>query len=333
MSGRSISPRHPPGPAIYRSSAWSTRVDLVVTDPDVVVEAARLLRIILDRIDAVASRFRSDSEVCRLQRSADGRTPAAVSADLSEAVAIALRAARLTGGTVDPTVGVALRRIGYDRDFSLMESDIKGDGTDPEPVVGWRSVLLDTVESTITMPAGTLLDLGATAKAWAADRAAGEIAFRLGCGTLVSIGGDIAVAGPAPAGGFCVGIADVCGHPDPRATVSIDSGGLATSGVGRRRWTLDGRPAHHLVDPATGRSVVSPWRTVSVAAGSCVDANTASTAAMIMGEDAMAWLDGAGLPARLVRTDGVVLTVARWPVDVPVGTTGGEMAHGMAVTR
>ncbi len=332
MSGRSTGTRHPPTPAIYRTSAWSTRVDLLVTDPDVVVEAARLLQIILDRIDAVASRFRSDSEVCRLQQSADGRTPTAVSADLSEAVAIALRAARLTGGTVDPTVGVALCRIGYDRDFSLMESDISSDGTDPEPVVGWRSVLLDTVGSTITMPAGTLLDLGATAKAWAADRAAREIAFRLGCGSLVSLGGDVSVAGATPVAGFCVGVADVCGHPDPLATVSIDSGGLATSGVGRRHWTLDGRPAHHLIDPATGRSVASPWRTVSVAAGSCVDANTASTAAMIMGEDAVAWLDDAGLPARLVRTDGTVMTLAGWPVDAPVGTTG-RRAHGMVVAR
>lgn len=315
MNRGAATTEHSPALAIYRTAAWSTRVDLLVTDPGVVVEAGRILHAILDRVDTVASRFRADSEVRLLQQSADGRTPAAVSADLCEAVGIALRAARLTGGAVDPTVGVALCRIGYDRDFSLMETDVTGYSRGAGPVPGWRSVVLDTVGSTLTMPPGTLLDLGATAKAWAADRAACEIAARLGCGVLVSLGGDIAVAGPAPAGGFCVGLADICGEPHAQATVSVDNGGLATSGVGRRHWTLDGRPAHHLIDPATGRPVDSPWRTVSVAAGSCVDANTASTAAMIMGADTAEWLGGVGLPARLVRTDGTVVTVAGWPAD------------------
>jgi thiamine biosynthesis lipoprotein ApbE len=315
VSGRATTTERSPALAIYRTAAWSTRVDVLVTDPGVVVEAGRLLHATLDRVDTVASRFRPDSEVRLLQLSADGRTPASISADLCEAVGIALRAARLTEGLVDPTVGVALCRIGYDRDFSLMEGCLSDDGRGPGPVPGWRSVILDTVGSTLTMAPGTLLDLGATAKAWAADRAAGEIAGRLGCGVLVSLGGDIAVAGQVPVDGFCVGIADVCGDAVPEATVSIISGGLATSGVGRRHWTLDGRPAHHLVDPATGRPVNSPWRTVSVAAGSCVDANTASTAAMVMGADAVEWLGDAGLPARLVRTDGGVLTVAGWPAD------------------
>ncbi len=319
MSRSATTTERSPTPALYTTAAWSTRVDLLVTDPGVVVEAGRILHATLDRVDTVVSRFRPDSEVRLLQQSADGRTPATISADLCEAVAVALRAARLTGGAVDPTVGVALCRIGYDRDFALMAPDVTVDSRGCGPVPGWRSVVLDTVGSTLTMPSGTLLDLGATAKAWAADRVAGQIAVRLGCGVMVSLGGDIAVAEPAPAGGFCVGIADVCGDPRPRATVSIDSGGLATSGVGRRHWRINGRPAHHLVDPATGRPVDSPWRTVSVAAGSCVDANTASTAAVIMGGDAVEWLRGAGLPARLVRTDGVVLTLAGWPND---GTDG-----------
>ncbi len=118
MSRSATTTGRSPALAIYRTAAWSTRVDLLVTDPGVVVEAGRLLHAMLDRVDAVASRFRPDSEVRLLQRAA-GRTPTAVSADLFEAVGIALRAARLTDGAVDPTVGVAMCRIGYDRDFSL----------------------------------------------------------------------------------------------------------------------------------------------------------------------------------------------------------------------
>ena len=84
MSRSSTRTKHGPALAIYRTAVWSTRVDLLVTDPGVVVEASRLLHAILDRLDTVASRFRPDSEVRLLQQSADGHTPAAISADLCE---------------------------------------------------------------------------------------------------------------------------------------------------------------------------------------------------------------------------------------------------------
>lgn len=182
---------------------------------------------------------------------------------------------------------------------------------------GWRSVRLDPTVPSLVLPAGVVLDLGATAKAWAADRAAAAVAGQLGCGVLVSLGGDLAVRG-APDGTFSVGIADVCGDPCAPVAVTVGEGGLATSGIGNRHWTLGGRPVHHLVDPATGLPVDSPWRTVTVAAASCVDANTASTAAVVLGETAPAWLADRALPSRLVATDGTVTTVAGWPDDVPL---------------
>jgi thiamine biosynthesis lipoprotein len=318
--------------AVYRSSVWSTRVDLVVTDPGLMVRATRLLEATLERVDAVASRFRSDSEINQLHRAADGVTPVVVSAELSEAIGVALRAARLTDGAVDPTVGAAMCRLGYDRDFSLVPADVAGTLPEPGPVPGWRSVVLDTERSTVTLPAGTVLDLGATAKAWASDRAARSIASRLGCGALVSLGGDIAVSGVAPEGGFAVGIADICGDPSAPTTVAIESGGLATSGVGNRHWSVGRHPVHHLLDPTTGLPVDTPWKTVSVAAGSCVDANTASTAAMVMGEAAIAWLSDARLPSRLVRRGGETVTVAGWPDEADEAHEAGE-AHAGVVVR
>ena len=99
----------------------------------------------------------------------------------------------------------------------------------------------------------------------------------------------------------------------PHCTVSISAGALATSSTSARRWVRGGIPMHHIVDPRVGLPVESPWRTVSVAAMNCVDANTASTAAIVRGEPALAWLNNLGLPARLVRTDGRVETVAGWP--------------------
>ena len=292
-----------------------------MTDPSVVVLASRLLDDELDRVEAAASRFRDDSEVCRLRRESDGG-PVAVSPDLVSLVGVALQAASVTGGAVDPTVGGALCRLGYDRDFAAVADGVAGALPPAAPVPGWRSVVVDAEACTVTVPAGTLLDLGATAKAWAADRAAATIASRLGCGVLVSLGGDLAVES-APDGGFAVGVADICGDPDAPTAVSIASGGLATSGIGNRHWLLGGAPVHHVVDPSTGLPAATPWRTVTVAAGSSVDANTASTASLVLGDAAPAWLADRRLPARLVAHDGAVVTVAGWPDDTaPTGRGG-----------
>ena len=102
---------------------------------------------------------------------------------------------------------------------------------------------------------------------------------------------------------------------EPGPTVAIESGGLATSGTTVRRWLAGGVPLHHIVDPRTGRPAVTPWRTVTVAARSCVDANVASTAAVVLGEDAPTWLAGLGVAARLVSESGEVVLAGDWPED------------------
>ena len=285
-----------------------------MTDPAAVVAASHIVDAELDRVEAIASRFRDDSEISRLCRSAVDGVAMPISPDLAEALSVALRAAELTEGAVDPTVGAALCRLGYDRDFGEVAPWVDGTLPLPTPVPGWRSVHLDPSDGTVVLAPGTVLDLGATAKAWAADRAAAAVYARLGCGVLVSLGGDVSVHG-GPAEGFVVGVADVCGDPDAPTAVSIHGGGLATSGVGNRHWMLGGTSVHHLVDPSTGLPTVSPWRTVTVAAGSCVDANIASTASLVMGDDAPAWLASFALPSRLVRIDGTVVMVAGWPDD------------------
>jgi len=303
---------------VHRSSRWSTRIELVVTDPSVIVAATRLLGVELDRVEIATSRFRADSDVRRLQREASTDSPTVVSPDLFEAIDVALRAAETTDGAVDPTVGTALCRLGYDRDFADVSPGVQGRTPEASAVPGWRSVTIDSAVRTVTLPTGTLLDLGATAKAWAADRAARSIAAHLGCGVLVSLGGDLAVRS-APVGGFVVGVADVCGDPDAPTAVTVTSGGLATSGIGNRHWMLGATPVHHLIDPATGLPAPTPWRTVTVAAASAVDANTASTASHVVGLDAPEWLAHRGLPARLVTHDGAVVRVAGWPADPPAG--------------
>jgi thiamine biosynthesis lipoprotein len=185
------------------------------------------------------------------------------------------------------------------------------------PAAGWRTVTLDARHRLLRLDPGTRLDLGATAKALAADRAAAAIAAATGSPTLVSLGGDVATAGPVPAGGWTVHVTDDhrAGPDAPGQRIALRGGALATSSTSVRRWRRGGRTVHHIVDPSTGEPASRAWRTVSVTAASCVDANTASTAAIVRGADAPAWLESLGLPARLVDPAGAVVRVGAWPRD------------------
>jgi FAD:protein FMN transferase len=403
--------------------ALGTTASVVVTDPGRLPAAVSLLREELDAIDLACSRFRADSEISRLHERAGHQVR--VGALLAEALGAALRAARLTEGLVDPTVGAAVRALGYDRDFALLAggaagsaasggepvlnesfrtaedlndsfktshgrgsggrggsiagagarsgsawpgggsadgaSGVRGSarpvdpspgaGTRPglaspgggsagaataspdaarpsgepametsahlAPAPGWHRVLFDPALRLVVLPRGVQLDLGATAKALAADRAAQRIHAALGCGVLVNLGGDLRVAGPGPAGGWQVALGD--DHAEavarPDACVALTTGGLATSGTTRRRWRHGGRTVHHIVDPRTGDVAEPLWRNATVVAKSTVDANTASTAVIVLGAGAPRWLEERRLPARLTSDAGDVVTTPGWPAE------------------
>jgi thiamine biosynthesis lipoprotein ApbE len=307
-------------PAAAGWRAIGTMVRLVVTDPARLEAGRRLLTSYLAALDVACSRFREDSELVQAERA--GGTPVRVSEVLADAVAVAVYAAEITGGDVDPTVATAMADLGYDRDFELVAKDGPPIRLRARHRPSWREIRLDRRSRTLTIPHGIRLDLGATAKARAADRAARRLTDRLGCGVLVSLGGDIAVGGEPPEGGWRVRVQDITGHPDdppsgPASVVAITGGGLATSGIAARRWRRGTITLHHILDPQSGLPVTPVWRTVSVAADSAFYANVASTAAIIRGEAAPAWLRSLGLPARLVAVDGTVRSVAGWPCEVP----------------
>ncbi len=329
-------------------SVFGTTATLLVTEAGALAAARRLADAELAAVDLACSRFRADSELSALNAAAGAAVR--ISDLFAELIGEALRAAMLTDGAVDPTCGRALANLGYDRDFALVKAagaeqsgTLKSGTAEPGrpghaagpggprdragadraarsggpagPVPGWRNVLLEDDPPRARLTDGAQLDLGATAKARTADRCAEIIGSQLGCGVLVSLGGDIAVAGPAPAGGWQIRVTDdhAAGPDASGQTVAISSGGLATSSTTVRRWARDGRRMHHIIDPATGEPARACWRTVSVAAGSCTDANTASTAAIVLGPAAVAWLRGLALPARLVGENGLVQTTAGWP--------------------
>ncbi len=300
-------------PARDTFSVFGTTAVLLVTDPAGLARARAIADAELAAVDLACSRFRPDSELSRLNQSSGELTP--VSELFATLVAEALRAAELTDGDVDPTCGQALAAVGYDRDFGEIRAAGQTFAVTAGAVPGWRSVWLDAGQPAVRLSGGAQLDLGSTAKAWASDHCASLIAAALGCGVLVGLGGDIAVAGPPPGPGWRVRVTDdhAAGPDADGQTVTIRSGGLATSSTTVRTWTAGGATVHHIIDPATGQPARSCWRTVSVAAASCADANIASTAAIIRGAAAPAWLAQSGLPARLVRHDGTVERTPGWP--------------------
>ena len=289
--------------------AWSTTVHVAVSDPGALDTACLVVRDEMARTARAADRFDRTSELSVVS-AAEGR-PVAVSPHFVRLLRMALDAAEVTGGLVDPTLGAQLNAVGYDRDIADVRRQ-PGRAEPPRPATGgWQQVAL--TEETVQLPAGVLLDLGATAKALTADLAAAGAARRSGSNVLVSLGGDIAVEG----GRWRVQVGEqpAPDNSDDGPYVDVSTGGLATSTTLARAWTVDGNPAHHLIDPRTGAPADGPWRTATVAAVSARDANVASTAAVILGADAEHWLAARRLPARLVARDGTVRAVAGWPAE------------------
>jgi thiamine biosynthesis lipoprotein len=304
-------------PASVTLQALGTTALAAVTEPGALVRARARLLGDLRALDLACSRFRPDSELQALNAAAGAARP--VGEVLWDAIAAALEAARMTGGLVDPTVGRAMRLAGYDRPFVRIQ--VRDGALVPAhfvPAGRWREIEVDPARRTVRVPAGVELDLGASAKALAADRIAAAIAASTGAGALVALGGDVAVAGPPPAGGWVVGVADdhdtACEAVPTR--VAVVEGGLASSGIRVRRWRTAAGEMHHILDPRTGRPARGPWATVTVAGASCLDANAASTAAIVLGAAAPGWLADRGLPARLARLDGSAVCVGGWPAEL-----------------
>lgn len=320
---------------------WGLSASVVVTRPAALEAAVLRARMVLDDVDKACSRFRPDSELalCRPGLAMGVQ----VGPLLATLVKAALDAARWTGGAVDPTLGNDLISLGYDKDFSRLHHVGPAPGRSLAPGMllqdaserpevggppGWGRISIEG--GVLTVPADVTLDLGASAKAVAADLAAARIAVELDCGVLVNLGGDIATAGPAPEDG-----AGPAGHwqvlvqdtpADPAQQVSLPAGhALATSSTAKRRWVQDGALRHHILDPRFGLPADTVWRSASAAAPTALAANAYSTAALVKGHSAPGWLRELGVSARLVDQRGRSVTSGSWP---PVGLPEGERSHG-----
>jgi thiamine biosynthesis lipoprotein len=249
------------------------------------------VRALFEERDRRFSRFLHSSELNRVNAAPCGLT--LLSEEFASMLSLALDAARATGGLVTPAVGQALLGAGYDRDFDILPADVE------VAVVPVHVPSLDSISLLgrfLLRSDDVILDLNGVVKGKTVD----DALALLGSG-WVSAGGDIATTVPIVVGlpgGDCV---------------TLDRGGLATSSVAKRAWN----GGHHLIDPATGAPSESPWREVTVAAKSCLVADVAAKAALLLGPAGPSWLDRRGLPGRFVAHDGAVTAGEIWHQLVP----------------
>ncbi len=266
------------------------------------------------------SRFRSDSELSRLNDSA-GQVFAA-SYDLIEVLEMALNSARSHQGLVSPLVLDALIDCGYTRSFELLNVNrtvapanvlkpISASATSTQLLAlleRIERIELNAARNTIFLPEGVRVDLGGFVKGWCADVVVAHLA-QYGA-VLMDAGGDIAISGPMRDGSpWPIAIAHPLNFEQDLVQISLAHGGVATSGRDHRHWQHQGQTQHHIIDPRTGSSARTDVLSATVTAPSTQLAEQASKMLMILGaQDGMAWLQTmSGYAACLVKDDGRVL--------------------------
>jgi len=251
------------------------------------------------------SRFRSDSELCRVNERAGRRVR--VSHEFASLLRLALAAARETGGLFDPTVLPALLAAGYDRDFEQVTVDRRVPARPAGPAGTWRFVALEGTR--LRMPPGTGLDFGGIAKGWTVDRAMRSVADLPWAS--VNAGGDLRVAGQPPEGELRVAVEDPRSPGNEIARLLLAGGALATSSVTRRAW---GPGRHHLIDPRTQLPAHTGVVQATVWAPTCAEAEIRSKWALMAGPEVLDLV-----PALLVMEDGQLLRSIAADESVEVG--------------
>jgi len=295
-----------PEPA--RFAALGTTIEVITTDPARLPDVVRHVQSCIADIDRTFSRFRSDSELIRLERS--NRRPQRASGLFLELLDLAYRAYESTDGWFDLTVRDALEASGYDRSIEWLEAEGPGPSRTSRPAGQWHLINYDRDRGLIELRDGVRLDFGGIGKGFAVDYALRSLPPGSG-GVLINAGGDLAVRGPIPEGGWICDVA-ATENSATEETILLREGAMATSGLGRRQWLRDGRPFHHLINPRTGEPGESPWRIVTVVARTCVAAEVAAKVAWLRAGEGPQWLESLGLSGRFAGIDGRVQVAGRW---------------------
>lgn len=300
----------PPTVHERRLAAMGTTAHIILVGGPAEI-ADRAARRVAD-LEARWSRFRPDSELCRLNAAGGG--PVVLSTDTYRAVEVAVRAWRITGGRFDPTVLPALEAAGYDRSFEAVGRGVTASvapagrrggglpGPPSAPAPGCADMVLLPLLPGVVAP--SRLDLGGIGKGLAADLVVTEAITAGADGACVNLGGDLRAQGRPPTDeGWVVGIEDPAAPEEDRFVVALGAGAVATSTTAKRRWEIAGEVYHHIIDPGSGRPTGSPVGSATVLAGEAWMAEALVKACL---------LDPAAAPALLARSGahGLLMTEA-----------------------
>lgn len=258
----------------------------------------------LERLEQCWSRFRNDSQLTRLNRSAG--TWFQLSDTLAAAVDRAIRLHDLTNGVFDPTIHGQLVAAGYDRPFRQVSLDQPGPVPASIPSPGVARI--ERADDMIRLPPGVSIDLGGVGKGLAADMIAVGLIARGARSACVSLGGDIRVAGGVPTeGGWNIPVADPVRPGHVLGHVQVANAAIVTSTTAFRRWTKGGQAMHHLIDPRSGLPSERGVLAVVAMAPEAWFAEGHAKAALIEGPVAgRRLLDGAGISGWVITDDGAV---------------------------
>lgn len=255
--------------------------------------------------EKIFSRFIASSELSRLNQ-AKGKSFMA-SNEFAEVLTIAQLAETFSGGIVNFTMLDQIIAAGYTQDFrSLNGTHVSFDNHPWFAVHSVHEIEIDKVNKMVTMPFDMQVDLGGIVKGWAAQQAATSL-IEIGP-ALVNAGGDLYATGPQRDGSLWqVSIERPYGEGEPIANFGIGKGAVATSGIYRRRWEVNGNSRHHLIDPRTGTSAQTDLAAATVIADNGYIAETAAKTILIKGShEGMEWAEQHEVPAFIVLDDGTV---------------------------
>jgi thiamine biosynthesis lipoprotein len=256
------------------------------------------------------SRFRFDSELIRLNAHPERWQP--VSQTLWDVLAASIDAFKVSDGYVNVGMLPALESAGYDRSFELVGAfGATPAETDFVEAVDLNAVQLDRATRSVFIPRGVRLDFGGVAKGWAAHQAMLRL---MECGpALMDAGGDIAISAPMQGGeAWPIGVADPFRDGELIEMLFVDQGGVATSGRDYRKWTLNGRPQHHILDPRTGLPAVTDVLSTTVVAPTAMLAEMAAKKSFILGADSgLDWIEAQPGMAGLLVAEGGDLLISR----------------------
>lgn len=260
-----------------RAMGTDVHVIVVVDDEALGVDLGARALDELEALEARWSRFRPDSELCRLNRSAG--VPLLVAPVTFALLDHAVVSWRRTAGACDITVAPSLVASGYDQDFgSVARHGPALEGPEPGPAPGCAGIVLDPVVGTVTIPAGVMLDFGGVAKGFAADLVAEHLVAAGARGVCVNLGGDLRLTGSPPEGDAWVVEVE---EADDRPRLALAAGGIATTSRRRRTWQRGTTEHHHVIDPRTGIAAHTPWLATTVIAGRARDAEVLAKAAFL----------------------------------------------------